>query len=104
MNVNGTGYTYDSMERWAWDYDLTHDREDVFTIGRTELYGIHAFNVKGVARTVFVTFRPSARSRILPFDADGDGLVSDVEKKKMVEAMKDSPTVIGPKLNYRPRT
>lgn len=101
MNVNGTGYSYDSMERWAWDYDLTRDREDVFTIGRTELYGIHAFNIKGGPHTVFVAFRPTALSRILQFHADGDGLLSDAERKKMVAAMKESPTVIGPDLEAK---
>jgi hypothetical protein len=101
INVNGTGYSYNSMERWAWDYDLTHDREDVFTIGRTELYGVHAFNIKGGPRTVFVAFRPTALSRILQFDADGDGLISDAESQKMRAAMKESPTVIGPELEAK---
>jgi len=101
VNVNGTGYSYDSMERWAWDYDLTHDRVDQFTIGRTELYGIHAFNIKGGPRTVFVASRPTALSRVLRFDVDGDGLVSDEERKKMAAAMKESPTVIGPELEAK---
>ncbi len=101
INVNGTGYSYNSMERWAWDYDLTRDREDVFTIGRTELYGIHAFNVKGGARTVFVTFRPTALSRVLRFDIDGDGLVSGAERDKMGAALKESPTAIGPELEAK---
>jgi hypothetical protein len=86
------------MERWAWDYDLTRDREDVFTIGRTELYSIHAFNIVGGPRTVFVAFRPTALTRVLRFDTDGDGWVSDEERKAMLAAMKSSPTVIGPEL------
>jgi len=98
INVNGTGYSYDAMERWAWDYDLTRDREDEFTIGRTELYGIHAFNLRGGAPTVFVSFRPTALSRILQFDEDGDSRTTGEERKKMEEAMKLSPTVIGPVL------
>ena len=56
INVNGAGYQREAMERWAWDYDLTRDREEVFTIGRTELYSIHAFNIVGGPRTVFVAF------------------------------------------------
>ena len=98
MNINGTGYGYDSMERWAWDYDLTKDREDVFTIGRTELYGMRAFDVKGSVQTIFVIFRPTALSRVLQFDTDGDGLVRGEEKESMETAMKESPTVIGPEL------
>jgi hypothetical protein len=96
--VNGAGYSRDAMERWAWDYDLTRNREEVFTIGRTELYSIHAFNIVGGPRTVFVAFRPTALSRLLQFDADGDGQVSDEERKPMMAAMKLSPTVIGPEL------
>lgn len=98
MNVNGTGYAYETMERWAWDYNLLEDREDTFTIGRTELYGMHAFDVKSPSPTVFVTFRPTALSRVLRFDADQDGRVEGEERKAMEAAMRDSPTVIGPEL------
>jgi hypothetical protein len=98
VNVNGAGYQREAMERWAWDYDLTRDREEVFTIGRTELYSIHAFNIVGGPRTVFVAFRPTALSRVLRFDTDRDGRVSDEERKAMGAAMKLSPTVIGPEL------
>lgn len=98
VNVNGAGYQREAMERWAWDYDLTRDREEVFTIGRTELYSIHAFNIVGGPRTVFVAFRPTALSRVLRFDADGDGQVSGEEWKPLMAAMKQSPTVIGPEL------
>jgi len=98
INVNGSGYSRNSMERWAWDYDLTEDREDVFTIGRTELYGMHAFNIVGGPRTVFVAFRPTALTRVLQFDTDGDGQVSEKEREVMVEAMKQTPTAIGPEL------
>jgi hypothetical protein len=98
INVNGAGYLRDAMERWAWDYDLTRDREEEFTIGRTELYSIHAFNIVGGPSTVFVAFRPTALSRVLQFDADGDGSVSDEERKATMAAMKRSPTAIGPEL------
>jgi hypothetical protein len=98
INVNGAGYQRDAMERWAWDYDLTRDREEVFTIGRTELYSIHAFNIVGGPSTVFVAFRPTALSRVMRFDADGDGRLSQEERKAMAPAMKVSPTVIGPEL------
>jgi len=98
VNVNGAGYMREAMERWAWDYDLTRDREEVFTVGRTELYGIHAFNIVGGPPTVFVAFRPTALSRLLQFDADGDGRISDEERKATMAAMKRSPTAIGPEL------
>lgn len=98
INVDGTGYGYDSLERWAWDYDLTKDREDVFTIGRTELYGMRAFDIKSPLPTIFVMFRPTALSRCLQFDADGDGLVQGEERERMETAMRESPTVIGPEL------
>ncbi len=98
MNVNDTGYSYDSMERWAWDYDLTRDRTDEFVIGRTELYGMRAFDINGGPRTIFIIFRPTALSRILRFDADGDGFVRGEEQEKQEAAMKESPTVIGPEL------
>ena len=98
INVNGAGYLYEAMERWGWDYNLLNDREDTFTIGRMELYGMHAFDVKSPSPTVFVTFRPTALSRVLQFDADGDGRLQGEERTKMEEAMRDSPTVIGPEL------
>ncbi len=98
VNVNGAGYSRDALERWAWDYDLTRDRDEVFTIGRTELYGMHAFNIVGGPPTVLVAFRPTALSRVLRFDADGDGKLSDQEQATMGEAMKQTPTAIGPEL------
>ena len=98
MNVNGAGYKYDAMERWGWDYDLTRDRVDQFTIGRTEIYAMRAFDLNAPLPTIFVMFRPTALSRVLRFDADGDGLISDDEAKATITAMKDSPTVIGPAL------
>lgn len=105
VNVSGTGYGYDSLERWAWDYDLTRDREDVFTIGRTELYSVHAFNIKGGPPTVFVIFRPTSLSRVLRFgvlpNANGNGAISNAAKERMVAAMKKSPTAIGPELRAK---
>jgi len=98
VNVSGTGYQYSSMERWAWDFDLTRDREEVFTIGRTELYGMRAFDIKGGGRKVLVLFRPTALTRVLKFDANQDGVLCDSEKDALGPAMKASPTAIGPEL------
>jgi len=98
VKVDGTGYQYDSMERWAWDFDLTRDREEVFTIGRMELYGMRAFDIKGGGRKVLVLFRPTALTRLLKFDANQDGVLSDSEKDALGPAMKASPTAIGPEL------
>ena len=98
MNVNGAGYKTEAMERWAWDYDLTRDRLDQFTIGRTEIYAMRAFDLNAPLPTIFVMFRPTALSRILRFDADDDGVISDAETKAMMMALKDSPTAIGPEL------
>jgi len=98
LNVNGTGYGYDAFERWAWDYDLTRDREDEFTLGRVELYGMRAFDTNGGPQTLFVIFRPTGLSRILRFDEDRDGFVKGHEKEKLDAAMKESPTVIGTEL------
>jgi hypothetical protein len=86
------------MERWAWDYDLTRDREDDFAIGRTEIYALRAFDLNAPVATVFIMFRPSALSRILRFDADGDGFLSAKERPAALAAMKDSPTVLAPEL------
>ena len=99
MNVNSTGYTYDAMERWAWDYDLTRDREDHFTIGRTELYGMRAFDINGGPSTIFVLFRPTALSRILQFDSNGDGILSDSDRERQMQEMRNSPIAIGPELS-----
>lgn len=98
MNINSTGYSYNAMERWAWDYDLTGDREDDFVIGRMELYSIRAFDIIGGPPTLFVTFRPSTLSRILAFDTDHDGLVKDKERDALGEALVKSCTAIGPEL------
>ena len=69
-NVNSGGYGYDTLERWAWEDDLTCDREDTFLVGRTELYGIHAFDIKGGPPTVHILFRPTALSRVRQFAPD----------------------------------
>ncbi len=98
MNINSTGYSYNAMERWAWDYDLTRDREDEFTIGRIEIYSMRVFEVVGGPRTLFVAFRPTALSRVLKFDADGNGLVEGEERKALGEALKKSFVAIGPEL------
>jgi hypothetical protein len=99
VNVNGAGYQYDAMERWAWNYDLRRDREDLFNIGSTEIYGARAFEVLGgPAGMFFVFFRPSSLGRIHRFDLDGDGILNDEENRAQWSAMKDSPTAIGPEL------
>jgi hypothetical protein len=98
INVNGAGYRFDSLERWAWDYDLTRDREDTFTIGRIEVYGMHAYHINGGPPTVFVAFRPTSLTRVLKYDADGNGILDESEMKTMLEASKNSPTVLGPEL------
>lgn len=98
VNVNSAFYSREAMERWAWDYDLTKDREDTFTIGRTELYSMHAWELIGGQPLVFVTFRPSALTRIAAFDRNGDMQLDPAERDVMMEAMKKSPTVIGPEL------
>jgi hypothetical protein len=73
----------------------------VFTLGRTELYSMHAFDIKGPIATTFVAFRPTALSRVQAFDANGDGWVRDDERKAMKAAMAASPTVIGPELEAK---
>jgi len=98
MNVNSEGYSFNAMERWAWDYDLTREREDEFVIGRIELYSIRVFEVVGGPQTLFVAFRPTALTRVLKFDRDGNGLVEGSERDAMVEALKHSFTAIGPEL------
>jgi hypothetical protein len=98
LNVNSTGYQYNAMERWGWDYDLTRDREDEFVIGRTEIYGMNAFRLTGGPSTILVAFRPTALSRVLGFDADKNGRLNDQESAKMSEALKKSFTAIGPEL------
>jgi hypothetical protein len=99
VNVNGGGYRFDAMERWAGTYDLTHDREDRFDVGRTEIYGLRAFEIVGGPRSIFLFFRPSSLTRAMHFDADGDGLLSDAEMNSMLQGLKSSPTAIGPELN-----
>ncbi|MEW6754207.1 MAG: hypothetical protein AB1505_24980 [Candidatus Latescibacterota bacterium] len=98
LNANSGGYAYDALERWAWDYDLTHDRQDTFTIGRTELYGMRAFDIKSPLPTLFVLFRPSSLSRVRRFGADEPRLLHEEEVARQLEAMAASPTAIGPEL------
>lgn len=99
-NVNGAGYAVDAMERWAWNLDLTKDREEVFKVGRTELYGMRAFCILAPTSTVFVIFRPSALTRILqhaprlttkPKD--------DATMALIVEHLKENPMAIAPELS-----
>lgn len=98
LNVNSGGYAYDTLERWAWDYDLTRDRNDNFTIGRTELYGMRAFDIKSPLATVFILFRPSALSRVRQFAPNEPRLLNDEERLLCEQAMRSSATVIGPEL------
>jgi len=98
MNINGCGYLYDAMERWGWDLDLTRDREEDFTIGRTEIYGVRAFNLSDVPHTIYILFRPSSLSRIRSYLADEKGIPGKAERATMIEATKKSPTVVGPEL------
>ncbi len=98
INVNGVGYRFDSLERWAWDYDLTRDREETFSIGRMEVYGMRAYHINGGPPTVFVSFRPTSLTRVLKFDADGNGILDESEMKSLQAASKDSSTVLGPEL------
>jgi len=98
VNVNGAGYSHDSLERWAWSYDLTSDREENFVIGRMELYGMRAFDLTGGPNMFYVIFRPTSLSRVLQFDANGDGVIDDNERAALVEGLKKSPTAIGPEL------
>lgn len=96
--VNSSFFAREALERWAWEYDLTRDREETFTVGRMEIYSMHAFELIGGQPLVFVTFRPSTLSRVLAFDANGDGFVDQNERKAMSAAMKKTPTAIGPEL------
>ena len=96
--ANGTGYVYDSAERWAWDYDLTRDREEVFHVGRLELYGIRAFPIHGGPPTLWILFRPSSISRAHKFDANGDGVLNEEEMKSLQRGLRASPTALGPEL------
>jgi hypothetical protein len=99
LNAVSTGYACKNMERWGWDYDLTRDRNDEFVIGRTELYGIQVLTVPTTTtKTLFILFRPSCLTRLLRFDADGDGWVSSQEKAAVVEALKSDPFAIAPRL------
>jgi len=98
LNANGGGYLFDSMERWAGTYDLTHDREDHFDIGRTEIYGLRAFDIIGGPKTIYLFFRPSSLSRIMRFHGSEEGVLNADEKVRMVEALKSSPIAIAPEL------
>jgi hypothetical protein len=98
MNIDSGGYGYDTLERWAWDYDLSRDRHDEFTIGRTELYGMRAFDIKSPLSTIFILFRPTALSRVRRFAPDERRLLNDEEKRRLGEAMRTSATAIGPEL------
>lgn len=98
LNVVGTGYAYNSMERWGWDYDLITDKQEEFTIGRMEIYGMHAFEITGGAPTLLIAFRPSTLSRILKFDLDRDGQRNEKEQAALEQALRHSYTAIGPEL------
>jgi hypothetical protein len=98
VNVNSTGYCVNSLERWAWDYDLTRDREDEFTIGRMEIYSVRAFEIIGGPATLFVSFRPSTLTRVLRFDSNRNGRLDPEELRAVGTALKESCTAIGPEL------
>ena len=97
INVNGAGYSIDAMERWAWDFDLSRDRSEVFKVGRTELYGIHTFCLLGGVKTVFVVFRASALTRILQHRADPGAAPKDAATMSLLkEHLKIDPMAIAP--------
>ena len=98
-NVNGAGYAVDAMERWAWDFDLTKDREEVFRVGRTEIYGMHAFCLNAPTTTVFVTFRPTALTRFLQHVADPAAQPKDQATMAVtMEHLRLDPMAIAPDL------
>ena len=96
--VCGTRYSHSCLERWAWDFDLLRDRDEVFTIGRTELYGMRAFNIKGGGPNVLVLFRPFSLTRGLRFDTNQDGVLSESETRATFSVMKAArlPATSGP--------
>jgi hypothetical protein len=59
---------------------------------------MRAFDLHAPLSAIFVMFMPAALSRVLRLDADGDGRISDAETKAAIEAMRDSPTLIGSEL------
>jgi hypothetical protein len=59
---------------------------------------MRAFTLEGGQPLVFVLFRPTSLSRVLRFDQNGNGRVDEQEQQTMLEAMRKSPTVIGPVL------
>lgn len=99
-NVNSAGYAIDTLERWAWDFDLTTDRTEAFRVGRTELYGMKAFCLLGGSDTVFVTFRPSALTRLLQHRADPKAGPRDPATMAVLSAhMKLDPMSLAPNLS-----
>jgi len=98
-NVNGAGYSVDAMERWAWDFDLTADREENFRVGRTELYGMKAFCLLAPTSTVFVVFRATALTRILQHAPERDARPKDDHTMgRIVEHLKLTPMAVAPEL------
>lgn len=99
VNVNSAGYAVETLERWAWNFDLTADRTEVFRMGRTELYGMHAFQMIGGAGTVFVGFRPTALSRVLQHRAPAaKGPRDEVTMNTVMEHLKIDAMAIAPGL------
>jgi hypothetical protein len=99
VNVNSAGYAIDTLERWAWDFDLTGDRAETFRVGRTELYGMKAFCLVGGSDTVFVTFRPSALTRLLQHRADPKAGPRDAATMAVLgDHMKIDPMSLAPNL------
>lgn len=98
-NVNGAGYAYDAMERWAWDFDLSRDRQETFAVGRSELYGMRAFCLLGPTSTVFVVFRASALTRILQHAPLRDARPKDeATMAAITEHLKENPLAVAPEL------
>lgn len=101
-NINSAGYALDTLERWAWDYDLTRDREDLFRMGRTELYGMHAYQMNGGGRTVFLTFRPSCLTRMLQHRSSPQAKPKDeATMKAVMEHMRLDPMTLAPRLTRK---
>ncbi len=103
VNVNGGGYAVDSMERWAWHFDISKDREETFRIGRTELYSMNVFRViGGSGTTLFVSFRPSALTRILQHTVGPVAKAKDKASLALTgEHLKRDPMAIAPDLRKK---
>lgn len=86
-------YAVENLEYWCQDLDLTRDIRLDIRFDKLEVYGLHAFRVKGGLNPLMVYFRPMSLTKFLAGEGD---IAPEIQR---VEARVDGQLVPVVKIN-----